>query len=77
MTNIIFLAIRQESTPNHLLGRVAGTSSMLAKLVVPAGLFVGGLWAEVLPIPYIFFISSIVVFITFVLLKRSHFGEIT
>ncbi len=76
MTNIIFLAIRQESTPNHLLGRVAGTSSMLAKLVVPAGLLVGGLWAEGLPIPYIFFVSSIVVFITFVLLKRSRFAEI-
>jgi len=76
MTNIIFLAIRQESTPNHLLGRVAGTSSMLAKLVVPAGLLIGGIWAEVLPIPYIFLISAGVVFITFLLLKRSHFGEI-
>ncbi|HWL24689.1 MAG TPA: MFS transporter [Ureibacillus sp.] len=76
MTNIIFSAVRQEQTPNHLLGRVAGTSSMLAKLVVPAGLLAGGIWAEMLPIPYIFLVASLVVFITYVLLRRSPFSEI-
>ncbi|WP_268627484.1 MFS transporter [Paenibacillus alvei] len=70
--NIIYLAIRQESTPNHLLGRVAGTSSMFMKLVLPLGLLLSGLWAEHLPIPYMFLISSaIVAFLSIYLAKGS------
>ncbi|MGM9951317.1 MAG: MFS transporter [Lysinibacillus sp.] len=76
MTNIIYLAIRQETTPNHLLGRVAGTSSMMMKLVIPLGLIVGGLWAEAWPVPYIFFISALAVFTNFFLLRRANFGQI-
>ncbi len=76
MTNIIYLAIRQETTPNHLLGRVAGTSSMLMKLVVPLGLMVGGLWAEAWPVPYIFFLSALAVLTNFFLLRRVKFSEI-
>ncbi|MFS1516656.1 MFS transporter [Bacillus sp. SCS-151] len=45
MSNIVYFTIRQEFTPNHLLGRVSGTSSMLMKLTLPLGLFIAGLWA--------------------------------
>ena len=38
ISNIVYFTIRQEFTPNHLLGRVAGTSSMLMKLTLPFGL---------------------------------------
>ncbi|UHA73412.1 MFS transporter [Paenibacillus sp. 481] len=71
--NIIYLAIRQESTPNHLLGRVAGTSSMLMKLMLPLGLLVSGLWAEYLPIPYIFLISSTIIAFLAIGLSKSSF----
>lgn len=57
LSNIVYFTIRQEFTPNHLLGRVAGTSSMLMKLTLPFGLFIAGLWAEWLPIRVLFFIS--------------------
>lgn len=73
MINIIYFAIRQESTPNHLLGRVAGTSSMLMKLALPAGLFIGGLWAEMLPIPYIFLLSACIVLVIFIVLIKQRF----
>lgn len=76
ITNIIYLAIRQETTPNHLLGRVAGTSSMLMKLVVPLGLMIGGFWAEAWPVPYIFFISALAVLLNYFLLQRAKFSEI-
>lgn len=71
--NIIYLAIRQESTPNHLLGRVAGTSSMFMKLVLPLGLFIAGLWAEWLPIPYLFILSSIIICVLVIILLRGDF----
>lgn len=76
MTNIVYLAIRQETTPNHLLGRVAGTTSMIMKLAVPLGLFFGGIWADVLPIAPIFLISAIVILFNFVLLKKHKFDLI-
>ncbi|KYG89054.1 hypothetical protein A0U40_13595 [[Bacillus] sp. KCTC 13219] len=74
--NIIYLAIRQESTPNHLLGRVAGTSSMFMKLALPAGLFIGGVWAETLPIPYIFLLSACIVFAIYIVLTKQQFSTI-
>lgn len=73
ITNIIYLAVRQESTPNHLLGRVAGTSSMFMKLALPIGLFLGGIWAETFPIPYIFIISAIIVLSICILLRKNNF----
>lgn len=76
MVNIIYLAIRQESTPNHLLGRVAGTSSMFMKLALPIGLFLGGIWAEVLPIPYLFLISAGIVAALYVFMRRTDFREV-
>ncbi len=76
MSNIIFLAIRQESTPNHLLGRVAGTSSMLMKLALPVGLLIGGIWAETLPIPWIFLLAAVAMLSNFFILKRAKFSEV-
>ncbi|MEO4053261.1 MFS transporter [Solibacillus sp. CAU 1738] len=76
IVNIIYLAIRQESTPNHLLGRVAGTSSMFMKLALPAGLFIGGIWAEALPIPYIFIISAVIVFCMYIVLSKQRFYNV-
>lgn len=76
MTNIIYLAIRQESTPNHLLGRVAGTSSMFMKLALPIGLFLGGLWAEALPIPYLFVISASIVLGIYFFMRTSEFRNV-
>ena len=73
ISNIIYLAIRQESTPNHLLGRVAGTSSMFMKLALPIGLFIGGIWAETFPIPYIFIISALIVLSICILLRKNNF----
>lgn len=76
ITNIIYLAIRQESTPNHLLGRVAGTSSMFMKLALPIGLFFGGIWAETFPIPYIFIISASIVLSICILLRKNNFQKL-
>ncbi|MEG0472631.1 MAG: MFS transporter [Solibacillus sp.] len=77
VTNIIFLAIRQETTPNHLLGRVAGTSSMFMKLALPVGLFIGGIWADSLPVAPIFLLCAIIVSVNFFILYRNNFHEIS
>ncbi|TFB21387.1 MFS transporter [Filobacillus milosensis] len=58
--NIHYLTLRQEATPNHLLGRVAGTSSMIMKLAAPFGYLVAGLLGEVIPVHYIFLGSTII-----------------
>ena len=73
IVNIIYLAIRQESTPNHLLGRVAGTSSMFMKLVLPLGLLLSGLWADHLPIPWLFLIAGAIVACLAVYLAKGSF----
>ena len=65
LSNIVYFTIRQEFTPNHLLGRVAGTSSMLMKLTLPLGLFIAGLWAEWFPIRILFFISMCIFIVLF------------
>lgn len=65
ISNIVYFTIRQEFTPNHLLGRVAGTSSMLMKLTLPLGLFIAGLWAEWFPIRILFFISMCIFAVLF------------
>lgn len=57
--NVNYLSFRQEFTPNHLLGRVAGTSSMLMKLALPLGLFLSGIWAEVWTVSSLFICTSI------------------
>lgn len=74
--NIVYFTIRQEFTPNHLLGRVAGTSSMLMKLTLPAGLFLAGLWAEWLPIRVLFIISTVIIVILFLRLLPHSFRKL-
>jgi MFS family permease len=63
ISNIVYFTFRQEFTPNHLLGRVAGTSSMIMKLSVPLGFFVAGIWAEFFPVQGLFIISTVMVLI--------------
>ncbi|CAH8244100.1 MFS transporter [Paenibacillus melissococcoides] len=63
----------QESTPNHLLGRVAGTSSMFMKLALPLGLLLSCLWADHLPIPWLFLIANAIVACLASYLSRSSF----
>ncbi|QTD42549.1 MFS transporter [Sporosarcina sp. Te-1] len=71
LSNIVYFTIRQEFTPNHLLGRVAGTSSMLMKLTLPFGLFISGLWAEWFSIR-ILFVGSMCIFILLFLRLFHH-----
>jgi Na+/melibiose symporter-like transporter len=75
-SNIVYFTIRQEFTPNHLLGRVAGTSSMLMKLTLPFGLFIAGLWAEWLPIRTLFAISTMIFLILFIRLYFHPFRKL-
>ncbi|GAB3794217.1 MFS transporter [Virgibacillus kimchii] len=76
LSNIVYFTIRQEFTPNHLLGRVAGTSSMFMKLTLPLGLFIAGLWAEWLPIPVLFIFSALIFLVLFVRLAFHPFREL-
>jgi MFS family permease len=76
VSNIAYLTIRQEFTPNHLLGRVAGTSSMLMKLSTPIGFFLSGIWAEFLPVRWLFVFSAIILFIMFIVALKSRFAEV-
>lgn len=69
--NIHYLTLRQESTPNHLLGRVAGTSSMLMKLAMPVGYLVAGVLGEFITVQYIFLGSSIIFFFVVVQALRT------
>lgn len=74
--NIVYFTIRQEFTPNHLLGRVAGTSSMLMKLTLPLGLFMAGLWAEWFPIRILFIMSTVIIVILFLRLLPHSFRKL-
>ena len=76
ISNIVYFTIRQEFTPNHLLGRVAGTSSMLMKLTLPLGLFIAGLWAEWFPIRILFGISTSILIILFIRLYVHPFRRL-
>ncbi|MGG3662116.1 MFS transporter [Bacillus gobiensis] len=57
--NIHYFTIRQESTPNYLLGRVAGTSSMLMKMAAPISFLTVGVLGEIVPVNYVFIGSSL------------------
>lgn len=76
ISNIIYFTIRQEFTPNHLLGRVAGTSSMFMKLTLPLGLFIAGLWAEWLPIRVLFAVSTLIFLVLFIRLFNHPFRKL-
>lgn len=51
---IHYSTMRQPTTPNHLLGRVAGTSSMLMKLAVTFSFLMAGILPEIIDIQYTF-----------------------
>lgn len=68
---IHYSTLRQSTTPNHLLGRVAGTSSMLMKLAVPFSFLISGILAELIDINYIFLISLVITVILILYLSRS------
>lgn len=76
ISNVVYFTIRQEFTPNHLLGRVAGTSSMFMKLTLPLGLFISGLWAEWLPIRILFGVSTLIFLILFIRLYIHPFRKL-
>ncbi|MDQ0268504.1 MFS transporter [Cytobacillus purgationiresistens] len=76
ISNIVYFTIRQEFTPNHLLGRVSGTSSMLMKITLPLGLMISGLWAEWLPIPILFIASAAIIFVLFIILLFHSFRQL-
>lgn len=73
LTNIVYLALRQETTPNHLLGRVAGTSSMIMKLALPFGLLISGYWADHFAIAPIFLVSALILVFNVGLLVKVKF----
>ncbi len=78
VSNVLYFAIRQEFTPNHMLGRVAGTSSMLMKLALPAGLLAAGLWAEWYELRILFvFTIVITLMIFFCMLKTAFYRKVT
>ncbi|MGM7683470.1 MFS transporter [Cytobacillus sp. Hm23] len=76
MSNIVYFTIRQEFTPNHLLGRVSGTSSMLMKLTLPLGLFIAGLWAEWFSVRILFVFSTLIILIMFIMLYFHSFRKL-
>lgn len=64
LNNIQYLSLRQASTPNHLLGRVAGTSSMIMKLSSPLAFLIAGFIGELIDVRYLFLFSiAIMIFI--------------
>lgn len=72
-TNIVYFSIRQGFTPNHLLGRVAGTSSMLMKLATPGGLMLSGFLTGFMPIQAIFAMSAFITLTIFFVLQTKEF----
>ncbi|MEE6146330.1 MFS transporter [Bacillus cereus] len=70
---IHYITLRQETTPNHLLGRVSGTSAMLMKLATPLGFLIAGILGELIFIKYLFLASAITIFLTsiYILMAKS------
>lgn len=72
--NVHYQTLRQESTPEHLLGRVSGTTSMLMKIATPIAFIGAGLLGERIDVSWIFLISSIImIFLTGVLVRYKVF----
>ncbi len=59
LINVHYFTVRQESTPNHMLGRVAGTSSMVMKLAMPISFFISGLVGAFIQVNVLFLASSL------------------
>ncbi len=60
ISNVIYHAVRQEVTPNQMLGRVAGSVATLVQLTMPLGVIAGGLWAEFFSIRILFGINIVI-----------------
>ncbi|MGD6834829.1 MFS transporter [Sutcliffiella halmapala] len=60
---IHYKTIRQEETPNELLGRVSGTTSMALKLIVPISFVLAGWAIEYIDGSYIFLVNGIYLFV--------------
>lgn len=64
--NIHYLTLRQEVTPNHLLGRVAGASSTMMKLAVPLSFVLSGFVGTLVPANYMFLVAACILGAIFV-----------
>lgn len=71
LVNIHYFTLRQESTPNHLLGRVAGTSTMLMKLAMPISFISVGAVGEVVQVHYVFLGSSLILLSLIITIRRT------
>ncbi|MDQ0253550.1 MFS family permease [Evansella vedderi] len=71
LINIHYFTLRQETTPNHLLGRVAGTSSTIMKLAVPFAFIGVGALGEVIPVHFIFLGSAIITGMIILYLRKT------
>ncbi|MDZ5472879.1 MFS transporter [Bacillus sp. 31A1R] len=74
--NVNYFSFRQEFTPNYLLGRVAGTSSMLMKLALPFGLFISGIWAEAWNVSSLFICCSILMLLLCLFMRGNPIGTV-
>jgi MFS family permease len=77
LMGIHYSTIRQVTTPNYLLGRVAGTSSMFMKLAVPFSFLSAGVLAEFLAINIIFLLSLVITVFLIIYLVKSNVVKIT
>lgn len=75
ISNVIYRAIRQEMTPNHMLGRVAGTIATIVQLTMPLGFIVGGLWAEFFEIRVLFYANIVLSTVILIVLMRTTFHK--
>ncbi|MGN7284236.1 MFS transporter [Shouchella rhizosphaerae] len=75
VSNVIYLAVRQEITPNHMLGRVSGSIATLVQMTMPLGIIAGGLWAEFLNIRFLFVINIVLSAVILISLLRTTFHK--
>lgn len=61
LINVPYLSLRQSTTPNHLLGRVAGTSSMIMKLSMPFAYLITGIVGEMVNVRYMFIVTIVII----------------
>ncbi|POZ56946.1 Enterobactin exporter EntS [Lysinibacillus sphaericus] len=69
--SINYLTLRQSSTPEHLLGRVTGTSSMLMKVTVPIAYLISGFLASNIEVKYIFLLVGLFLILVNLYIKIS------
>ncbi|MCR6105467.1 MFS transporter [Salipaludibacillus agaradhaerens] len=74
--NVHYFALRQESTPSHLLGRVIGTSSMIMKLALPFSFLVITYLADIIEVNLIFLMTSMFLLIITILALRTRLTDL-